>query len=115
MKKVMLVVFNGELMCFTHVMLYAKELNEKGYEVGVILEGAATKLPAQLVVPDAPFANLFTYLMENNLIESVCKACSVKMGAFEDVQKIGLPVNGDLNGHPSLEKYIAGEYQIITF
>lgn len=115
MKKVALMVFNGELMCFTHVMLYAKEMKEKGYEVKIILEGAATKLPAQLVVPDAPFGELFQYVMKNNLIESVCKACSVKMGAHEDIEKIGLPLNGELNGHPSLEKLINDGYQIVTF
>lgn len=115
MKKVALMVFNGELMCFTHVMLYAKEMNEKGYEVKVILEGAATKLPAQLIAPDAPFAELFKYMMDNKLIDGVCKACSVKMGAHDDVEKIGLPFNGELNGHPSLEKLIEEGYQIVTF
>ena len=115
MKKVALMVFNGESMCFTHVMLYAKDFVEKGYEVKIILEGAATKLPAQLIDPDAPFANLFKFMMDNNLIESVCKACSVKMGAHDDIEKIGLPLNGELNGHPSLEKYVEQGYQVITF
>ena len=39
MKKVALVVFNGELMCFTHVMLYGRDFAAKGYDVvfGVII------------------------------------------------------------------------------
>ncbi len=115
MKKVALLVFNGDLMCFTHVMLYARELFEKGYEVEVVLEGAATKLPAQLVEPKAPFAQLFQFMLDNQLIVAVCKACSVKMGAAADIEKIGLPFNGELNGHPSLEKYIERGFQVVTF
>lgn len=115
MKKVVLMVFNGELMCFTHVMLYAKDFMSKGYEVKIVLEGVATKLPAQLVKPDAPFAELFKFIQENNLIDAVCKACSIKLGSHDDIEQIGLPLSGELNGHPSLAKYVEQGYQVITF
>ena len=42
-KKVVLVAFNGELMCFAHVLLNALDMNEKGYDVKVVIEGSATK------------------------------------------------------------------------
>ena len=32
MKKVALFAFNGELMCFVHVLLNALDMKEKGYE-----------------------------------------------------------------------------------
>ncbi len=44
MKKMALFVFNGDPMCFIHVLLNALDMNEKGYEAKIIVEGAATKL-----------------------------------------------------------------------
>lgn len=115
MKKIALVVFNGELMCFTHVMLYGRDFAAKGYDVKIILEGAATKLPGQLTHPEAPFAELYKKIKEENLIDCVCKACSVKMGVFDEIEEQNLSLNGELNGHPSLSKYVEQGYQIITF
>ena len=33
MKKVVLFAFNGDFMCFIHVLLNALDMHEKGYEV----------------------------------------------------------------------------------
>ena len=33
MKKVVLFAFNGDFMCFIHVLVNALDLHEKGYEV----------------------------------------------------------------------------------
>ena len=102
-------------MCFSHVMLYARDFFQKGYEVKVIIEGAATKLIRELSVPDAPYASLYREVKENLLIEGVCQACSGKMGTLEDARKQGLPIIGELNGHPSLERYVNAGFDILTF
>lgn len=115
MKKVALVVYNGELMCFSHVMLYALDFAEKGYEVSVVIEGAAVKLIEELAKPETPFAPLYQKLRDKNLIGCICKACSIKLGSHDEAVRQGLPVSGELQGHPSLEKYIEGGYTIITF
>ena len=39
MEKIALVTYNPELMCFGHVLLYALDFHEKGYEVKVVIEG----------------------------------------------------------------------------
>jgi hypothetical protein len=44
MKKFALFVFNGDPMCFIHVLLNAIDMSEKGYEAKIVVEGAATKL-----------------------------------------------------------------------
>ena len=44
MRKTALFVFNGDPMCFIHVLLNALDMHEKGYEVKTVIEGAATKL-----------------------------------------------------------------------
>jgi len=44
MKKVALFAFNGELMCFIHVLLNALDMNERGHQVKIVIEGAATSV-----------------------------------------------------------------------
>ena len=44
MKKIALFVFNGDPMCFIHVLLNALDMKEKGYEARIVIEGAAMEL-----------------------------------------------------------------------
>ena len=53
--KYALFAFNGDPMCFIHVILNALDLNQKGYEVKVIVEGSATKLADQFQDKSNPF------------------------------------------------------------
>ena len=57
--KVALFVFNGDPMCFIHVLLNALDLNEKGIEAHNIVEGAATKLLPELLKTDNPLNMLW--------------------------------------------------------
>lgn len=115
MKKIALVTYDPEIMCFGHVLLYALDFEEKGYEVKIVMEGGAVKLVSAFKDPEAPFAPLFAKVKEKGLIDCVCKACSAKLGSLEDAKAEGLPLAGNLMGHPSLEEYLEQGYQIITF
>jgi len=115
MKKVALLAYNGELTCFAHVMLYALDLDKKGHEVKVIIEGAATSLIINLAQPGAPFANLYSQLREKGLLTCICKACSQKMGTLEAAEEQGLDIVGDMQGHPSIESFLSDGFQIISF
>jgi hypothetical protein len=115
MNKVALVVYNPEMMCFVHVLLYALDFREKGYEVKIVLEGGAVKLVSAFGGPDAQFASLYEEVKENGLIDCVCKACATKLGSSEEAERQGLRVAGEIMGHPSLEDYIHQGFQIITF
>ena len=53
-----LFVFNGDPMCFIHVLLNALDMKAKGYKVKVIIEGAATKLVPELAKEDNPLHKL---------------------------------------------------------
>ena len=44
MKKVALFVFNGDPMCFIHVLLNALDLFEKGNEVKTVIEGSSAPI-----------------------------------------------------------------------
>lgn len=110
-----LFAFNGDPMCFIHVILNALDMNKKGYEVKVIVEGSATKLADQFENDDNPFFKKYQELKNLGLIDCFCKACSNKMGSLKKVEELGFPTCEELMGHPSMAKYIKQGYSIITF
>ncbi len=114
-EKVVLVAFNGEPMCFAHVLLNALDMIEQGLEVKVVIEGTATKMIAALSDPQTPFADLYEKAKAANLIDCVCKACAAKMGALDAAKTQGLPICGEMNGHPSLARYIQRGCRVVTF
>jgi hypothetical protein len=114
-EKYALFAFNGDPMCFIHVILNALDLNNKGYEVKVIVEGSATKLASQFENKENPFYEKYQELKKSGLIDCFCKACSNKMGSLDSVEKLGFPTCAELMGHPSMAKYLKSGYSIITF
>jgi len=110
-----LFAFNGDQMCFIHVILNALDLREKGNEVKVIVEGSATKLANEFENESNPFHKLYKQLAESNLVDCFCKACSNKMGSLKDVERLGFKLNAEMMGHPSMARYIQLGYKIITF
>ena len=114
-QNILLLAFQGELMCFAHVLLHAQDLNEKGFNVKVIIEGAATKLIPPLNKPDTPFYELYQKVKNAGLIDCVCKACAAKMGTLAAAEEQNFTINGEVLGHPGLSRYIEEGYQIITF
>ena len=115
MNKVILLAFEEKEMCFVHVLANALDMKEKGFEVKVILEGAATATAAHMGKGDSPFASLYTEVKDAGLIDCACLACSKKMGAFEELEKQGITFKGEMKGHPALADYMAEGYQVITF
>jgi hypothetical protein len=114
-KKFALFAFNGDPMCFIHVILNALDMNKKGFDVKVIVEGSATKLADQFENEGNPFFEKYQELMKSGLIDCFCKACSTKMGSLEKVEELNFPTCAELIGHPSMTKYIEKGYTIITF
>ncbi len=115
MKKFALFVFNGDPMCFIHVLLNALDMREKGYEAKIILEGASVKLIPELSKPDSPLHKLWEKALDLNLVEGVCKACSNKLGTIEDAKKQNLALLDGMSGHPAITEYRDNDYEIITF
>ena len=128
MKKLALFAFNGDPMCFIHVLINAMDLKEKGHEVALVIEGSATKLVKLLsggsglegIEEGNP--DMFRMLKENfqrvmdaGIVSCVCQACAKQMNALEDVKKAGLPLCSELKGHPSMSRYIESGFEIISF
>jgi len=115
MKKFALFVFNGDPMCFIHVLLNALDMKAKGAEAKIIIEGASVKLIPELVKSGNPLNGLWKKNLEAGLIEGVCKACSSKLGTLEAAKEQGLTLLDDMSGHPSMAAYRDKGFEIITF
>ena len=115
MKKFALFVFNGDPMCFIHVLLNALDMKTKGHEAKIIIEGASVKLIPDLVNPGNPLSGLWKKSLDNGLVEGVCKACSAKLGTLESANQQGLTLLDDMAGHPSMASYRDKGYEVITF
>ena len=115
MKKYALFVFNGDPMCFVHVLLNALDMKAKGDEAKIILEGASVKLIPELVKSGNPLNGLWKKNVEAGLVEGVCKACSNKLGTLDAAKEQELALLGDMSGHPSMAAYRDNGYEIITF
>jgi len=115
MKKMALFVFNGDPMCFIHVLLNALDMKKKVYEVKVIIEGAATKLVPELAKEDNPLHKLWEKAKSAGLVDGVCKACSNKMGALDAAKDKGLALLDEMTGHPSMARYREQGFEIVSF
>jgi hypothetical protein len=115
MKRVMLFAFNGDLMCFVHVLLNGLDMKEKGYGVRIVVEGSATRLIPELAREGNPMFELYRKARAQGLFEGACRACSAKMKVSEAIEKEGLTLLDNVSGHPSMAKYLDEGYQVITF
>ncbi len=113
--KIALFAFNGEQMCFIHVLLNALDMNEKGYDVKLIIEGTATKQIKELSEPGKIFAGLYEKVKAAGLIDCVCQACANKMQSLESARSQELPVCGEMSGHPSISRYLQQGYEVLVF
>ena len=114
-RKVVLFAFNGEPMCFVHVLLNALEMEEEGIDVKIVIEGTTPKTANAFDDPEAKFHRFYREVKEKDLIDCVCRACSAQVGALQGIQAQGLPLCDEMTGHPSMAKYMAQGYEIITF
>ena len=115
MKKFALFVFNGDPMCFIHVLLNALDMKEKGHEPKIVLEGASVKLIPELYKDENPLNKLWEKALDLGLVEGICMACANKLGTLEDAKKHNLTLLNDMSGHPSMLKYKENDFEIITF
>lgn len=114
-KSVALVTFNGEAMCFVHVLLNALDMHAKDYDVKIVVEGGAVNVVNELNDDKHPFAKIYQEVRSKGLIDCICQACAAKLGALDGVKAQELPLNNEMLGHPSLAKYLDQGYEIITF
>lgn len=111
MRKVAFFAFRGDEMCFMHLVLNALDLHDKGYPVKIVMEGEAVTIIRKL---EEGKNNLYLKAKDLGLFDCICKACSAKLGFLEFNETVGMPIKGDLQGHPAMEEFIKEGYEIIT-
>jgi len=112
--KVAIFAFRGELPCFVHVLLNALDLKERGFEVKVVIEGAATRLLKELPTSKEPLPTLYRRVREAGMIDCVCQACAHQSSSLEEARSQGLQLCSEMSGHPSIGRYIEAGYAIVT-
>jgi len=115
MKKYALFVFNGDPMCFIHVLLNALDMDANGDEVRLIIEGAATGLLPELEKPENPLHKLWKRTLSAELVHGVCLACATKTGTADTARNLGLTLLDDMSGHPSMAAQRKEGFELITF
>ncbi len=113
MKKITLFAFKDNPLCFMHVLLNALDLHEKGMGGKIVFEGESTRLIPIMAESSHFLYPLYAKVKANGLIDAVCRACSIKMGVLEAVEKERLPISGDMSGHPAMSRYISEENEIV--
>jgi predicted DCC family thiol-disulfide oxidoreductase YuxK len=58
---------------------------------------------------------LWEKVLENGLVEGVCKACSNKMQTLNSIDAMGLALLSEMSGHPGIASYRHQGFDIITF
>lgn len=115
MKKFALFVFNGDAMCFIHVLLNSIDMKKKGHEPKIIMEGASVQLIPELCKQQHPLNKLWKKAVEQDLVEGVCRACAGKLGTLKDAESQGLKLLDGMAGHPSMSDFMEKGFEIITF
>lgn len=113
-KKIAIFAFKGDPMCFVHVLLNALDLHARGMGGDIVVEGEATKLLPSIADSTHFLHGLYNQVKEKGLVVAVCKACSNKMGVLEQIKVMGLPLNDEMSGHPSMGHFLAQGFEIIV-
>ena len=115
MKKFALFVFNGDPMCFIHVLLNAMDMKKEGNDVRIIMEGASVKLLPELFKSQHPLNQLWEKVLEQQLVEGACRACASKLGTLKDAEIHNIKLIDGMAGHPSMFDFMEKGFEIITF
>ncbi|MGM0453146.1 MAG: cytoplasmic protein [Thermodesulfobacteriota bacterium] len=115
MQKYALFVFNGDPMCFVHVLLNALDMHARDNEVKIVMEGASTKLLPGLANREVDMYEKWEKVKKQGLVAGVCRACSHQMGTRESAEAQGLALLADMYGHPGMAAFRQAGYEIITF
>ncbi len=114
-RKTVLFAFRGDPLCFVHVLLNGLDLHASGREGLIVLEGESVTLVEKMSVPGHFLSDLYGKAESAGIIHGACRACSAKLKATKAVENAGIPLIGDMNGHPAMSGFLAQGYEIITF
>jgi hypothetical protein len=110
-----LFAFRGDPLCFIHVLLNSIDLKERGREGLIVLEGESVTLVADMAKSGHFLNTLYEKAKRLNLFHGACKACATKLSAVDAVQEQGIPLIGEMSGHPAMGEFMDRGYSVIIF
>jgi len=113
--KKVIFAFRGDPMCFVHVLLNGIDLHERGHEGLIVIEGDAVTLVPEMSKPAHLLAPLYQKAKKLGILHGACKACSKKLKVDQEIEQEGIPLIGDMMGHPAMGDFVERGYEIITF
>lgn len=115
MNKIVFFAFRDNPLCFIHVLLNSLDMATKGLEGRILLEGEAVTLVPIMADPGHFLHTLYSKAKQQELFFGACRACSSKLHMTEAITREGLPLIGEMSGHPAMSAYIEQGYTILTF
>jgi len=118
MAKVLVLVLAGTenhegLGRLVNALEVAKELKGSGDEVSIIFDGAGTEGLASLSDPNHRAHGLLKAVEDR--IAGACQHCARAFGVDGALQPRGVNLLGEFEGHPSVRKFLAAGYQVLSF
>jgi len=115
MKKVAIFTFTDEKMCFVHAMLNALDMKEHNFDVKIVIEGASTRFIGKISDPEDPLSKVYSEVKSKGIIDCVCKSCATQTKSLKSAEEEGLKLCDEMDGHPSMRRYIEEGYEILVF
>ncbi len=115
MKRVALFAFQGDPVCFIHVLLNALDLAGRGHQATIVMEGSATALIPAMAGAEHPLHGLYSKAKNQGLFAGVCRACATKLGVFDAALAAGFTPLDDMNGHPSVARFLDDDFEVLIF
>lgn len=115
MNKTVFFAFRGDPMCFIHVLLNGLDMDAKGMEGRIVIEGEAVKIIPEIAQEGHFLNQLYQKAAEKDLFIGACRACSNKLGVADAIENLGIELIGEMAGHPAMAPYIEQGYTVLTF
>jgi hypothetical protein len=103
----------GDLGRAVNALTTAKDFKEAGDDVVVVFDGAGTKWIPTLSDADHKYSGLFREIRDK--VAGACEYCADAYGVRRGVEESGIELVDEYEHHPSLRRYAADGYQVITF
>ena len=120
-RKILFVLFSDDACRQNHALLYALDLREKGHDVKLILEGAATRMVSALGAADSRPGALLRQARDAGVLAGACGRASSGCASEDPAHKVaeiaqaaGVPLLSDLGGHASIEPFVREGYELVV-
>jgi hypothetical protein len=104
---------HGDMGRITNALEIAKEFKEHDDEIKIVFDGAGTTWIGKLADPESKMNPLYESVKDK--VMGACSFCAGAFGVKSKVEKAGVKLLDDYDGHPSVRALVEDGYQVMTF